>query len=42
MTVYEHDPENTCIDSIGDDTWRAPAAQVFKGEIIVAKDLMVI
>lgn len=30
------------IDSISDDTWRAPAAQAFKGEIIVAKDLMVI
>jgi len=30
------------IDSISDETWRAPAAQAFKGEIIVAKDLMVI
>jgi ribonuclease BN (tRNA processing enzyme) len=30
------------IDSISDDTWRAPAARTFKGEIIVAKDLMVI
>jgi ribonuclease BN (tRNA processing enzyme) len=30
------------IDSVSDDTWRAPAAQAFKGEIIVAKDLMVI
>jgi ribonuclease BN (tRNA processing enzyme) len=30
------------IDSIGDDTWRAPAAKNFSGEIIVAKDLMVI
>ena len=30
------------IDSIDDDTWRAPAAKFFKGEIIVAKDLMVI
>ncbi|HEY2135241.1 MAG TPA: MBL fold metallo-hydrolase, partial [Xanthobacteraceae bacterium] len=30
------------IDSIADDTWRAPAAQYFKGEIIVAKDLMVV
>ena len=30
------------IDSITDDTWRAPAAKYFKGEIIVAKDLMVI
>ncbi|HKW53446.1 MAG TPA: MBL fold metallo-hydrolase [Stellaceae bacterium] len=30
------------IDSISDDTWRAPAAKYFKGEIIVGKDLMVI
>lgn len=30
------------IDSIDDDTWRAPAAKNFSGEIIVAKDLMVI
>jgi ribonuclease BN (tRNA processing enzyme) len=30
------------LDSISDDTWRAPAAQYFKGEIIVARDLMVI
>jgi len=30
------------IDSISDDTWRAPAAKYFKGEIIVAKDLMVV
>jgi ribonuclease BN (tRNA processing enzyme) len=30
------------IDSISDDTWRAPAAKFFNGEIIVAKDLMVI
>ncbi len=30
------------IDSIADDTWRAPAAKFFKGEIIVGKDLMVI
>lgn len=30
------------IDSISDDTWRAPAAQYFKGEIVVAKDLMVL
>jgi ribonuclease BN (tRNA processing enzyme) len=30
------------IDSISDDTWRAPAAKFFKGEIIVAKDLMVV
>ena len=30
------------IDSITDDTWRAPAAKYFKGEIIVGKDLMVI
>ena len=30
------------IDSISDDTWRAPAAKFFKGEIVVAKDLMVV
>ncbi len=30
------------IDSIADSTWRAPAARSFKGEIIVAKDLMVL
>jgi ribonuclease BN (tRNA processing enzyme) len=30
------------IDAISDDTWRAPAAKFFKGEIIVAKDLMVV
>jgi len=30
------------IDSISDDIWRAPAAKRFKGEIIVAKDLMVV
>jgi ribonuclease BN (tRNA processing enzyme) len=30
------------IDSISDETWRAPAAQYFKGEIIVGRDLMVI
>jgi ribonuclease BN (tRNA processing enzyme) len=30
------------IDSISDDTWRAPAAKFFKGEIVVAKDLMVL
>ena len=30
------------IDSITDETWRAPAAKYFKGEIIVGKDLMVI
>jgi len=30
------------IDSISDDTWRAPAAKYFNGEIIVAKDLMVV
>jgi ribonuclease BN (tRNA processing enzyme) len=30
------------IDTITDDEWRAPAAKVFKGEIIVARDLMVI
>jgi ribonuclease BN (tRNA processing enzyme) len=30
------------IDTISDDTWRAPAAKYFKGEIIVGKDLMVV
>lgn len=30
------------IDSISDDVWRAPAAKNFKGEIIVARDLMVV
>ena len=30
------------IDSISDDTWRAPAAKAFKGEIVVAHDLMVL
>ena len=30
------------LDSITDDTWRAAAAKHFRGEIIVAKDLMVV
>jgi ribonuclease BN (tRNA processing enzyme) len=30
------------IDSISDDTWRAPAAKFFKGEIVVARDLIVL
>ena len=30
------------IDSISDDTWREPVAKLFKGEIIVGKDLMVV
>lgn len=30
------------IDGLSDDTWRAPAAKYFKGEIIVGKDLMVV
>jgi ribonuclease BN (tRNA processing enzyme) len=30
------------IDSISDDTWPAPVAKYFKGEIIVGKDLMVV
>jgi len=30
------------IDTITDDTWRAPAAKHFNGEIIVGKDLMVV
>jgi ribonuclease BN (tRNA processing enzyme) len=30
------------LDNINEDEWRAGAAKSFKGEIIVAKDLMVI
>jgi ribonuclease BN (tRNA processing enzyme) len=30
------------IDSLSDETWRAPAAKYFKGEIVVARDLMVV
>jgi ribonuclease BN (tRNA processing enzyme) len=30
------------IDSISDDVWRAPAVKYFKGEIIVARDLIVV
>lgn len=30
------------IDGIGDDTWRAPAAKYFRGEILVGHDLMVV
>jgi ribonuclease BN (tRNA processing enzyme) len=30
------------IDSITDETWRAPAEKYFKGEIVVGKDLMVL
>ena len=30
------------LDSITDETWRAPVAKSFKGEIIVAKDLTVV
>lgn len=30
------------IDSISDETWRAPAAKYFQGEIIVARDLLVV
>src|SRR5262245_46082482 len=30
------------IDGITDDTWRAPAAKYFKGEILVGRDLMVL
>jgi len=30
------------IDSIDDDTWRAPAAKHFRGDIVVGKDLMVL
>ena len=33
---------NPAIDSISDDTWRAPVAKYFKSEIIVGKDLMVV
>jgi ribonuclease BN (tRNA processing enzyme) len=40
MLVLSH--LTPAIDSISDDTWRAPAAQYFKGEIIVAKDLTVL
>ena len=29
-------------DSISDDTWRAPAAKYFKGEVIVGIELMVV
>jgi ribonuclease BN (tRNA processing enzyme) len=29
-------------DNISDDEWRAPAAKFFKGEIVVARDLMVL
>jgi hypothetical protein len=30
------------IDSISDETWRAPAAKHVKGEIIVGRDFMVL
>jgi hypothetical protein len=30
------------IDGIQDETWRNVAAQQFKGEIVVARDLMVL
>jgi ribonuclease BN (tRNA processing enzyme) len=30
------------IDSLDDDTWRGPPAKHFQGEIVVAKDLMVL
>jgi ribonuclease BN (tRNA processing enzyme) len=30
------------VDTITDETWRAPAEKYFKGEIIVGKDLMVV
>ena len=29
-------------DNVSDDSWRAPAAKYFKGEIIVGKDLMIL
>jgi ribonuclease BN (tRNA processing enzyme) len=29
-------------DSIDDETWRAPVAKYFKGEIIVGKDSIVV
>jgi hypothetical protein len=32
----------SALDSITDDTWRAPAAKYFTGKIIVGKDLMVV
>ena len=30
------------IDSIDDDTWRAPVTKHFHGEVVVGKDLMVL
>jgi ribonuclease BN (tRNA processing enzyme) len=30
------------VDTISDEIWRAPVAKHFKGEIIVAQDLMVL
>jgi ribonuclease BN (tRNA processing enzyme) len=30
------------VDSVDDEAWRAPAARHFKGEILVARDLMVV
>jgi hypothetical protein len=36
------DKDGATVDTISDETWRAPAEKYFKGEIIVAKDLMVV
>ncbi len=40
MLVLSH--LTPALDSIDDDTWRGPAAKFFRGEIVVAKDLMVL
>jgi ribonuclease BN (tRNA processing enzyme) len=40
MLVLSH--LTPAIDSISDETWRAPAAKYFKGEIVVGRDLMVL
>lgn len=40
MLVLSH--LTPAIDSISDETWRAPALKYFKGDILVGKDLMVI
>ena len=40
MLVLSH--LTPAIDSISDETWRAPAAKYFNGEIVVGRDLMVL
>jgi ribonuclease BN (tRNA processing enzyme) len=40
MLVLSH--LTPALDDITDDEWRAPAARFFKGEIVVARDLMVL